>query len=116
MEGLPRDNQEDETSLRETSSVVGHSGEPRVVSRATSESSTSNEVVQAETPFRGLSMRGEAGAEVARNIQRIALGLVSIDDLGPGYARSEHGLVIDVAPETFPLEQVEPMAGHDFAA
>ena len=62
-----------------------------------------------------VSMEGDAGAKVAKNLQRIALGLVSIDDLGPGYTRTPQGIGLRVEEGTFPLNELEPVVDGHFA-
>jgi hypothetical protein len=60
-------------------------------------------------------MEGDAGAQVARNLQRVALGLVSIDDLGPGYTRTPQGVGLRIEEGTFPLDDLEPVVDGHFA-
>lgn len=62
-----------------------------------------------------VSMEGDAGAQVARNLQRVALGLVSIDDLGPGYTRTPQGVGLRIEEGTFPLDDLEPVVDGHFA-
>jgi hypothetical protein len=60
-------------------------------------------------------MEGDAGAQVARNLQRVALGLLSIDDLGPGYTRTPQGVGLRIEEGTFPLDDLKPVVDGHFA-
>lgn len=53
-----------------------------------------------------VSLKGEAGAEVGRNLMRLSLGLVALEDLGPGYLRTDSGYGIRIEPDTILLDEI----------
>jgi len=70
-----------------------------------------DEDVNGSAPREGLSLRGEAGRQIAVNLARLALGQISLKDLDdPRYGLTPDGAIsLDLDDESIAaLEAVEP--------
>jgi hypothetical protein len=51
-----------------------------------------------------VSLEGDAGEEVGRNLVRLKLGLVSLQSVGPAYFRGPHGFGVRVDADIVPVD------------